>query len=228
MATQRWTSVSLLVRFRRSRTASTRSRLVTPLSLSEIHALIIFKVPENTWTTDTGFAPAQLSSQQLGDYLGVVQYALNSTENGVPCTSEASPFTLPESLRNVVVVRQVGDLCVLVESTLSNGVRFDKGLPLIALRSRLTSSRPVHISAAHPRADGRVHLQAAAVFERTGSRSFLSSTRHRAAYAKQGCGKLSSGAPVVPGWVTDAAHHDVRSFHLMAVYPNSTQSSFRK
>ena len=186
-----------------------------------MHVQLIFKVPENTWTTDAAFAPAQLSSQQLADYLGVVQYALNATENGVPCTSDASPYTLPESLRDFVVVHQVGDSCVLGESTLFSGTRFDKGLPFIALRSRLTSSRPVHISAAHPRADGRVHLQAAAVFDHTGARSLLSSSRHRAAYAKQGCGKLSTGAPVVPGWVTDAAHHNVRSPHLMTVYLNS-------
>lgn len=118
------------------------------------------------------------------------------------------------------MLRQVGDLCVLAESTLFNGIRFDKGLPLIALRSRLTSSRPLHISAAHPKADGRVHLQAAAVFEHTGARTFLASTRHRAAYAKQGCEKLLNGAPVVPGWVTDAAHHDVGAFHLMTVHLN--------
>ena len=181
---------------------------------------MIFEVPENTWTTDAAFLPAQLSSQELGDYLGIVQHALNTTENGVPCTSQASPYTLPESLQNFVVLRQVGDICLLAESTLFNGTRFDKGLPLIALRNRLTSSRPVHISAAHPQADGRVHLQAAVVFEHTGARSFLASTRHRAAYAKQGCGKLSTGQPVIPGWVTDAAHHDVSSFHLMTVYLN--------
>ena len=190
------------------------------LFLRGTHVQLIFQVPENTWTTDAAFVPTQLSSQELGDYLGVVHYALNATENGVPCTSQVSPYTLPDSLRNFVALRQVGDLCLLVESTLFNGTRFDKGLPLIALRNRLTSSRPVHISAAHPKADGRVHLQAAAVFEHTGARSFLTSTRHRAAYAKQGCGKLSNGTPVVPGWVTDAAHHDVSSFHVMTVYLN--------
>ena len=195
------------------------------LSLSEMRVQLTFKVPENTWTTDAGFAPAQLSSQQLADYLGVIQYALKATENGVPCTSDASPYILPESLRDFVAVRQVGDSCVLAESTLFNGTRFDKGLPFIALRSRLTSSRPIHISAAHPRADGRVHLQAAAVFEHTGARSLLSSSRHRAAYAKQGCEKLSNGAPVVPGWVTDAAHHIVRS-HLTTVYLDSINHAF--
>ena len=173
-----------------------------------------FQVPENTWTNDAEFAPAQLSSQQLGDYLDVVQYALNATEHGVPCTSETSPYTLPESLRDFVAVRQIGDLCVLAESTLYGGTRFDKGLPILVLRSRLTSSRPVHISAAHTQADGRVHLQSAAVFEQTGARSLLASTRHRAAYAKQGCSKLSDGSPVVPGWVTDAAHHDVSFFSI--------------
>ena len=152
--------------------------------------------------------------------MGVVHYALDATENGTPCTSPVSPYTLPGSLQNFVALRQVGDLCVLAESTLFNGTRFDKGLPLIALRSRLTSSRPTHISASHPKADGRVHLQAAVVFEHTGARSYLATTRHRAAYAKQGCGKFSTGEPVVPGWVTDASHHDVRSFHLTTIYPN--------
>jgi len=45
----------------------------------------------------------------------------------------------------------------------------------------------------------------------------LTSTRHRAAYAKQGCGKLSDGSPVIPGWVTDAAHHDQELFHQVAL-----------
>jgi len=190
------------------------------VSLSATPIQLIFEVPENTWTTDAEFVPAQLSSQELEDYLGVVHYALDATENGAPCTSPVSPYTLPGSLQNFVALRQVGDLCVLAESTLFNGTRFDKGLPLIALRSRLTSSRPTHISASHPKADGRVHLQAAVVFEHTGARSYLATTRHRAAYAKQGCGKFSTGEPVVPGWVTDASHHDVRSFHLTTIYPN--------
>jgi hypothetical protein len=77
------------------------------------------------------FVPAQLSSQELGDYLGVVQYALNATENGVPCTSEVSPYTLPESLRNFVALRQVGDLCVLAESTLSMELGLTKGFLLL-------------------------------------------------------------------------------------------------
>ena len=182
---------------------------------------LIFKVPQDTWTTDAEFAPAQLSSKQLVDYLDVVRHALDATENGVPCTNDTSPYTLPESLRDFVAVRQIGDSCVLAESTLSNGTRFDKGLPFVALRSRLTSSRAIHISATHPRAEGRVHLQAAAVFERTGARSLLSSSRHPQAYAKQGCGKSSTGEPIVPGWVTDAAHHNVRSSHLMTFYFNS-------
>ena len=186
-----------------------------------MHIQLIFKVPQNTWTTDTEFTPAQLSSQQLADYLGVVRYALDATENGVPCTNDTSPYTLPESLRDFVALRQIGDSCVLAESTLFNGTRFDKGLPFIALRSRLTSSRNVHISAAHSRADGRVHLQAAAVFDRTGARSLLSSSRHKEAYSKQGCAKLSTGEPVLQGWVTDAALHNVRSPHLMTAYLNS-------
>ena len=175
---------------------------------------MIFEVPENTWTTDAAFLPAQLSPQEFADYLRVVHDAFNATEGGAPCTSQASPYTLPESLRNFVALRQVGDICLLAESTLFNGTRFDKGLPLIALRNRLTSSRPIHISVAHPQADGRLHIQAAVVFEHTGARSYLVSTRNRAAYAKQGCGKLSTGEPIVPGWVTDGAHHDVSSFIL--------------
>ena len=186
-----------------------------------MHIQLIFKVPQDTWTNDTGFAPAQLSSQQLADYLGVVLYALDATENGAPCTNATSPYALPESLRDFVAVRQIGDSCIIAETTLFNGTRFDKGLPFIALRSHLTSSRTVHISASQPQADGRVHLQAAAVFDRTGARSLLSSSRHPQAYAKQGCGKLSTGEPIVPGWVTDAAHHNVRSSHLMIVYLNS-------
>ena len=181
-----------------------------------MHIQLIFKVPQDTWTNDTGFAPAQLSSQQLADYLGVILYAADATENGAPCTNDTSPYTLPESLRDFVTVRQIGDSCVIAESTLFNGTRFDKGLPFIALRSRLTSSRTVHISAPQPRADGRVHLQAAAVFDRTGARSLLSSSRHPQAYAKQGCAKVS-GQPVIPGWVTDATRHNVRSSHLMIV-----------
>jgi hypothetical protein len=169
---------------------------------------LIFQVPADTWTTDAAFAPAQLSPQEFGDYLRVVHDVLNATEGGVPCTSQVSPYTLPESLRNFVSLRQVGDLCLLAESTLFNGTRFDKGLPFIALRSRLTSSRPIHISAARY----SQLLQTAAVFEHTGARSLLSTTRSHGAYAKQGCGKLSNGEPVVPGWVTDAAHHDVSSF----------------
>ena len=190
------------------------------VSLSGTRVQLIFEVPENTWTTDAAFLPAQLSPQEFADYLRVVHDAFNATEGGAPCTSQASPYTLPESLRNFVALRQVGDVCLLAESTLFNGTRFDKGLPLIALRNRLTSSRPIHISVAHPQADGRLHNQAAVVFEHTGARSYLVSTRNRAAYAKQGCGKLSTGEPIVPGWVTDGAHHDVSSFHLMAVYLN--------
>jgi len=188
----------------------------SPISLSGTHIQLIFEVPENTWTTDAEFAPAQLSPKEYGDYLGVVHDALNATEGGAPCTSPVSPYTLPESLRNFVVLRQVGDLCLLAESTLFNGIRFNKGLPFIAFRSRLTSSRPIHISSAQ-QAQLR---QAAAFFEHTGARSYVSTTRHRAAYSKQGCGKLLNGEPIVPGSVTDAAHHDVRSFHLMTVYPN--------
>ena len=186
-----------------------------------MHIQLIFKVPQDTWTNDTGFAPAQLSSKQLAEYyLGVVLYALYTTENGTPCTNNTSAYTLPESLRDFVAVRQIGDSCVLAESTLFNGTRFDKGLPFIALRSRLTSSRTVHISAPQPRVDGRVHLQAAAVFDRTGARSLLSSSRHPQAYAKQGCAKLF-GEPVDPAWVTDASRHNVRSAHLMIVHFNS-------
>ena len=190
------------------------------VSLSGAHVQLIFEVPQNTWTTDAAFLPAQLSPQEFGDYLRVVHDALNATEGGIPCTSQTSPYTLPESLRNFVALRQVGDICLLAESTLFNGTRFDKGLPLIALRSRLTSSRPIHISAPHPQVDDWVHLRAAVVFEHTGARSFLASTRHRAAYAKQGCGKQSPGEPVVPSWVTDGALHDVSSFDFMAVYLN--------
>ena len=185
-----------------------------------MHIQLIFKVPQDTWTNDTGFAPAQLSSQQREDYFRVVADALNATENGVLCTNDTSPYTLPESLRDFVAVRQIGDSCVIAESTLFNGTRFDKGLPFIALRSRLTSSRAVHISAPQPRVDGRVHLQAAAVFDRTGARSLLSSSRHPQAYAKQGCAKVS-GEPVVPAWVTHATHHNVRSSHLMTDHLNS-------
>jgi len=148
--------------------------------------------------------------------LGVVHDVLNATEYGAPCTSQVSPYTLPETLRNFVTLRQVGDLCVLAESTVFGGTRFEKGLPLIALRSRLTSSRPLHISATQY----GLLRQTAAVFEYTGARSYIGTTRRRAAYAKQGCAKLSTGESVIPGWVTDGAHHDVRSFHLMSVYPN--------
>ena len=185
-------------------------------SLSGTHVQLIFEVPENTWTTDEEFAPAQLSPKELGDYLGVVHDALHATEGGAPCTSQISPYTLPESLRNFVTLRQVGDLCVLSESTVFNGTRFNKGLPLIALRNRLTSSRPVHISSTQY----GLLPQTAAIFEYTGARSYIGTTRRRAAYAKQGCGKWSTGEPVVPGWVTDGAHHDVRSFHLMTVHSN--------
>ena len=148
--------------------------------------------------------------------MGVVHDALNATEYGVPCTSQISPYTLPESLRNFVTLRQVGDLCVLAESTVFNGTRFEKGLPLIALRSRLTSSRPVHTSA------WQIPLlrQTAAVFEHTGARSYIATTRSHAAYAKQGCAKWSKDGEPVLSWVTNGGHHDVRSFHLMAVHPN--------
>jgi len=186
------------------------------ISLSGTHVQLIFEVPAYTWSTDEEFAPAQLSPKEFGDYLGVVYDALNATEGGAPCTSQISPYTLPESLRNFVTLRQIGDLCVLAESTVFNGTRFEKGLPLIALRSRLASSRPVHISTA----TFLLLRQTAAVFEHTGARSYIASTRSRAAYAKQGCGKLSNGEPVVPGWVTDAAHHDVRSFHVMTIHSN--------
>jgi len=186
------------------------------ISLSRTHVQLIFEVPKNTWTTDAEFALAQLSPKEFGDYLGVIHDALNATEHGAPCTSQISPYTLPESLRNFVALRQVGDLCVLAESTVFNGTRFDKGLPLIALRSRLTSSRPIHISAT----EYGVLRQTAAVFEYTGARSYIGATRRRAAYSKQGCAKLSTGEPVVPGWVTDATHHDVRSFYLMTIYPD--------
>jgi len=148
--------------------------------------------------------------------LGVVHDALNATEYGVPCTSQISPYTLPESLRNFITLRQVGDLCVLAESTLFNGTRFEKGLPLIALRSRLTSSRPVHIS----ETGYGLLRQTVAIFEHTGARSYIATTRSQAAYPKQGCAKWSNGEPVVPGWVTQAAQHDVRSFHVMTVYSN--------
>ena len=188
------------------------------ISLSGTHVQLIFEVPSRTWSTDEEFAPAQLSPKEFGDYLGVVHDALNATEYGAPCTSQVSPYTLPESLRNFVVLRQVGDLCVLAESTVFNGTRFEKGLPLIALRSRLTSSRPLHISATQLGLG--VFSQAAAVFEHAGARSYIATTRSRAAYTKQGCGKLSTGEPIVDGWVTDAAYHDVRSFYLMTVYSN--------
>ena len=186
------------------------------ISLSGTHVQLIFEVPAYTWSTDEEFALAQLSPKQFGDYLGVVHDALNATEGGAPCTSQISPYTLPESLRNFVVLRQIGDLCVLAESTVFNGTRFEKGLPLIALRSRLTSSRPVHISAT---GYGMLR-QTAAVFEHTGARSYIGTTRSRSAYTKQGCAKWSNGEPVVPTDVTDGAHHDVRSFHLMSVYSN--------
>jgi len=150
--------------------------------------------------------------------LGVVHDALNATEYGVPCTSQISPYTLPESLRNFITLRQVGDLCVLAESTVFNGTRFEKGLPLIALRSRLTSSRPLHISATQYGLG--VFLQAAVVFEYTGARSYIATTRSRAAYTKQSCAKWPTGEPVAPSYVTDATAHDVRSFHLMTVYSN--------
>jgi len=186
------------------------------ISLSGTHVQLIFEVPSRTWSTDEEFAPAQLSPKEIGDYLGVVHDALNATEYGAPCTSQVSPYTLPESLRNFVVLRQVGDLCVLAESTVFNGTRFEKGLPLIALRSRLTSSRPVHISAIQ----FPLLRQTAAVFEHTGARSYIGTTRSSSAYTKQGCAKWSNGEPVPSAWVTDAGHHGVRSFHLMAVHPN--------
>lgn len=178
-----------------------------PTITGVVECLESFTVPNDTWINDSEFATAELTPSQLLDYTSRLDALLTDSWLNLDCGD------VPKSLSAFVTIRPMtnsaGSYCIIHESTF-NGTRFTRGLPVVIVRNRATTSRFIHISAPHPIWDTRSTVQAAAVYESTGARSLVIATRQRDAYKKQGCAKYKDGKPVTPGWVTDGAHHDVR------------------
>lgn len=100
--------------------------------------------------------------------------------------------------------------CVLYERTVDPcSELYEKGWGFAMVpASRAGVSRLVHISAPHPFFDGETTVEAAQIFQETGSKSLLVPGRMRNAfYAPSPCVQPSSNSSIY--YVTDPAHNDV-------------------
>ncbi|KAI1729885.1 hypothetical protein Ddc_02553 [Ditylenchus destructor] len=112
--------------------------------------------------------------------------------------------------------------CVIHEKLDPKSGKFPRYWGYVVIRAASNATRPnLHHSAAHFQTDGEVCAQAAALFERTGSRTLVVAGASRFAVE----GNLTSPCQP-PNALADAAHNNETMFHLMNVAISEAMSAF--
>ncbi|KAM6491121.1 hypothetical protein JOM56_013360 [Amanita muscaria] len=117
---------------------------------------------------------------------------------------------LHELLKSSYAVLEVGEFCVLVEtSTVYNSAKnkneYEKGWGIFVVPARKDhTKKSLHISAPHPIDDAFTGGQAGHVFENTGAKSLYIAGRARTAFRKQT--NCIASTPSTTYWKADPAH----------------------
>ncbi|KAI1717224.1 hypothetical protein DdX_06961 [Ditylenchus destructor] len=136
-------------------------------------------------------------------------------------TEEQWKNALPTPMERIQMSLDERQYCVIHEKLDPKSGKFPRYWGYVVIRASSNATRPyLHHSAAHFQTDGDVCAQAAALFERTGSRTLVVAGASR--FAVQG--NLTSPCQP-PNALADAAHNNETMFHLMNVAISEAMSA---